>query len=153
TSSGDLPLVNAFQLQPSGPADAFLATVDPAGISPPVVTVTATDAQATEGDPSDTASVTLTRTGDLSAALTVNFTLGGTAGPGDYTGVPPGSVTFAVGQSQVTLVITAVDDNLVELTEELVLTLTSGSGYVVGPASSAKVDILDNDLPPALAVG
>ncbi|WP_044035251.1 Calx-beta domain-containing protein, partial [Microcystis aeruginosa] len=39
---------------------------------------------------------TLTRTGDLSSALTVNYTLAGTATPGvDYTGTTPNTVTFA----------------------------------------------------------
>src|SRR5439155_20563050 len=59
-----------------------------AGGSPPppqpTVSVTATDADASEQD-SDTGAFTISRDGDLSSALTVNYTLSGTARNGtDY---------------------------------------------------------------------
>ncbi len=55
-------------------------------------------AKTTDGNEAGSVSsvFTLTRTGDLSSALTVNYTLAGTATPGvDYTGITPNTVTFA----------------------------------------------------------
>ena len=51
----------------------------------PVVTVVVSDGTATEGNPSDTAAFTISRTGQTTAPLGVNYTIGGTATKGvDY---------------------------------------------------------------------
>ncbi|HZP61573.1 MAG TPA: hypothetical protein VFB27_14710, partial [Opitutaceae bacterium] len=57
----------------------------------PTVTVAATDPTATIGSTSDTALLTFTRTGSTTAALTVNYSLGGTAAKWtDYYRLPQG---------------------------------------------------------------
>ncbi|MFM6723414.1 MAG: Calx-beta domain-containing protein, partial [Dolichospermum sp.] len=57
------------------------------GTATPVVTVAATDADA--GEPANNGQYTLTRTGSLTSALTVNIAMSGTATNGtDYTAIP-----------------------------------------------------------------
>ena len=66
----------------------LLATSNPFTVGPsnsPVVTIAVTDATATEGTPADTGVFTVSRTGSTTAALTVNYTVSGTATNGtDY---------------------------------------------------------------------
>ena len=110
----------------------------------PEITITATDANASEAGP-DTGTYTFSRTGDSSAALTVNFNVTGTATSGtDYT-MLGASVTFAANQSTKTLTLTPIDDQLEEFDETAILTLATGSGYTVGSPSSATVTIADDD--------
>ncbi|PYK96234.1 MAG: hypothetical protein DME19_20385, partial [Verrucomicrobia bacterium] len=76
----------------------------------PTVVVAATDANASEQGP-DSGSFTITRAGDTSSALTVNYSLGGTAQNGiDYQQVET-SVTIGAGSGSATVTITPIDDN------------------------------------------
>jgi hypothetical protein len=89
---------------------------------------------------------TLTRTGDLSSALTVNYTLAGTATPGvDYTGTTPSSVTFAAGSSNATITLPTIDDLLSDPSETIITTITAPVGYTISGPSTATATILDND--------
>lgn len=108
-----------------------------------VVSVSATDA--TSSELGDTAEFTFTRTGDLTAELQVAFNLSGTATPStDFTLDQYSSVTFPVGQSSVTLVLTPSEDsNETEGEETVLLTLQPGTDYVVGSEASALVTITD----------
>ncbi len=114
--------------------------------TPPVlVSVSASMATADEQGPVN-GQFTLTRTGDSSVPLTVNYTIGGTATAGaDYTALP-GSVTFLAGATSTNLAVTVNDDATAELTETVTLTLTSGPGYGIGTIA-ATVSILDNETP------
>ncbi|HJQ24568.1 MAG TPA: Calx-beta domain-containing protein [Blastocatellia bacterium] len=96
---------------------------------------------------------TFTRTGVTSNALTVNFTVGGTAtfntdytqaGAASFT-TSSGTVSFASGSPTATVSLTPINDVLVEGDETAILTLTPGSGYTVGSPSVASGTILDND--------
>lgn len=88
---------------------------------------------------------TVTRSGDASLALTVNYTVGGTATSGsDYTALP-GSVTFAVGAASTNITVVPIDDGEAEFTETVILTLGSSPNYGLG-ASVATVSILDNEV-------
>src|SRR5206468_2676992 len=79
----------------------------------PTVTVTATDANASETGP-DSGTFTITRTGDTTAPLTVNYSLSGTASNGtDYQQLGT-SVTIAAGVSSATVTVTPIDDTEVE---------------------------------------
>ncbi|MBD2692390.1 Calx-beta domain-containing protein [Anabaena catenula] len=116
-----------------------------------VITIAATDASAAETATGETANpgvFTLTRTGSTTDALTVNYTTAGTASNGtDYTNLPA-TVTFAAGSATATVTVSPIDDTLVEGTETAVLNLATGTGYTLGAATSATVNIADNDLPP-----
>ena len=104
--------------------------------------------------PLDPGQFTITRvgSGDLSSALWVSFTLGGTAMyGGDYSstpgasGSPPtGSVTIAAGQTTATVSINVNNDMMPESLDTVTLTLTSGNYSIAAPAA-ATVSITDND--------
>ncbi|TRU34908.1 MAG: subtilase, partial [Microcystis aeruginosa Ma_MB_F_20061100_S20] len=114
------------------------------GVTLPVITVAATDADA--GEPANNGQYTLTRTGDLSSALTVNIAMSGTATNGtDYTTIST-PVNFAAGSAAATVNLNVIDDTLIEGTETAILTVLAGTGYTVGAAASATVNIADNDL-------
>ncbi len=113
-------------------------------ILPPSVTVVAADAVATEPG-ADTGRLVFTRTGDPALALTVNYTVSGTAQPGaDYLALGT-SLTFAAGALTTNLSIVPLDDPDLEGNESVRLTLGAGSGYVVGTPASATVTIFDED--------
>src|SRR6185369_9185556 len=75
------------------------------------VTVTATDASAAEAG-TDSGTFTISRTGSTAAALTVFYSLAGTASNSlDYQSLP-GSVTIPAGATSATVTIVPVDDAL-----------------------------------------
>ena len=110
----------------------------------PRVTVRATDGVATELG-TTTGTFTLARTGSTSAPLTVRYTISGTATEAsDYVPIKR-SATIAAGSSATSVVITAVDDALVEADETVVLTLNTSAAYVIGAARSATATIVSDD--------
>ena len=119
----------------------------------PVITVAATDADAGETTvvvASNPGTFTLTRAGDLTQAITVNYTLTGTATNGiDYSSLP-GTVNFAAGDSTATVTVTPTDDNISEGTETVILNLDTGTAYTRGTTSTARVNIADNDTRPII---
>ena len=109
------------------------------------VTVTASDASATEAGLT-TGTFTIYRSGDTSSALTVNYTVSGTATSGsDYSALGT-SVSFAAGASTATKTVTPIQDTLVEGNETVILTLASGTGYTVSSPSSATVTLTSDDV-------
>jgi Calx-beta domain len=93
------------------------------------------------------------RQGDPNAELTVNYsTTGGTATSGsDFTAITAGTLTFAAGETQKTITVKVLNDNLIESTENFFVALTSqpGSGVAIGTNGTATVDISDDDSPSA----
>ena len=123
-----------------------------------VVTVAALDAQGAETPPgTNPASFRLTRTNNLTAALDVQYTLGGTATVGaDYT-APPATISIPAGAASADVIIAPINDPLVETPETVTFTLgphpstvvpPPPEAYVLGTAISASVTILSEDLPP-----
>ena len=86
-----------------------------------VITVAATDA--TAGEPNSgqgTGTFTFTRTAPLTAALTVNYAVGGTATSGtDYTALGT-TVSFAANAATATKTLSVLNDSIAELDETLV---------------------------------
>ncbi|MCA1627369.1 MAG: hypothetical protein LC742_05345 [Acidobacteria bacterium] len=103
---------------------------------------------------------TFTRTGDTTGALTVNFSIGGTATfSTDYTQTgaatftpPTGTVTFGAGNSTATVTIDPSVDATSEPDETVILTLTAGTGYEVGSPDSATGTINNDDNAVSVAV-
>ena len=92
---------------------------------------------------------TFTRTGSTAQALTINFSIGGTAGNGaDYAGIGS-SFVIPAGQAAATLPIVVLQDNLVEPTETVVLSFTNSGTYTISPPN-ATVNIADD--PPVVVV-
>jgi hypothetical protein len=114
----------------------------------PSITLTTTDANAAEtlsGQTPNPGQFTITRTGSTNTALTINYSLSGTATNGtDYSSVT-NSIVIPVGQTSVTLPINVIDDTLVESNETVVLTLNSSTNYTLGSSTAGTVAIADND--------
>jgi len=90
---------------------------------------------------------TLTRSGNISSALTAYYTVGGTATNAiDYDRLT-GSVTFAAGSAIALVDVKVFDDSNIEGSESVVLTLNSNAAYTMGSSNSASINITDNDLP------
>jgi len=124
----------------------------------PTLTVVATDPDAAETGP-DPGVFTITRAGDSTSALTVIYSLAGTAINGsDYNSLGT-SVIIPAGAASATVTVTPIDDFLVESNETVLLTLSSNALYTVGAPNNATVTIADNDsavplgtnLPPAIS--
>ncbi|MDX1747734.1 MAG: Calx-beta domain-containing protein, partial [Halobacteriales archaeon] len=109
----------------------------------PTVTVTAPDDSAAESG--DTGIFLISRD-DPTGPLTVDFTLGGTADEVDDFTALGTSVTFADGQSDVTLTVEPVDDLVSEGDESVELSLAAGTTYQRGADSVATVFIIDDDV-------
>ena len=138
---------------PNGP-QPFALVVDlsaQVASSLPVVRASAADGTATETGPTGGAML-VARSGDTSSALTVTYTVGGTAtADSDYAALS-GTVTIPAGATDVTIAVDALDDARVEPVETVVVTITPSDAYTVGSPSSAIVSILSDDLPPDLVV-
>jgi hypothetical protein len=124
------------------PNSATVTIID--NMTLPTVTITATDDTATEQGPT-TGMFTVSRSGGTSSALTVNYTVGGTATAGsDYQSLS-GSVVISVGQSSAQVVVTPIDDGVLgEGDETVIATLSPNAAYTVGAPNSATVTIIDN---------
>jgi hypothetical protein len=94
-----------------------------------------------------TVTVTIQRTGDMTNALTVPLTFGGTAIKGtDYTTAIGSSVTIDAGEDDVTFSLPLVNDTLVEGDETIVLSIDSSANYDIGTIDELTVTITDNDI-------
>jgi Ca2+-binding RTX toxin-like protein len=89
---------------------------------------------------------TFTRTSPTANALTVNYTIGGTATNGtDYTSIGT-SVTFAANASTATVIIDPTADNTIENNETTTLTLATGN-YNIGTTAAVTGTITNDDFP------
>jgi Ca2+-binding RTX toxin-like protein len=132
-------------------AQAVILNDDPL----PTVSVTANVAQQPEGDSGVTAfNFTLTRTGDLSVASVVNWSVqNGTTTAADFAGgvLPFGQVTFAAGEAQKNITINVAGDTIREADETFRLVLETATNAVIGTAM-AQATILNDDPLPQLSV-
>lgn len=138
--SQDLPGLNG-QFQTGG-FRFLIVPRDPVALVGDEVVVTATDNQASENSLDDMA-FTFTRSGSTAAPLTVSYTIGGTATGGTDYATLPGTVSFGIGESSVTVPVSADGDIALELAETVTLTVTAGSGYSVGVFNAATGTILN----------
>jgi len=115
----------------------------------PVVRIMATDAVAREGT-TNTAMFRIRRSGPTNSALTVFYTIRGTASNGvDYVAIP-NWLTIPAGRRGARIVITPIDDRLPERIETVLLRLTQPPfdpppTYEIGRPARAGAVILDND--------
>jgi trimeric autotransporter adhesin len=116
----------------------------------PAVTVTASTATATEAG-TVAGALTFARTGDTTEALTVHYTVGGTATPGNDYNALSGIVTLEPGSATAVVPVIPIDDLAVESNESVTVSLASDPAYVIGSAG-AVVTIVSNDSPSDLVV-
>ena len=121
--------------------------------SVPAVTLAVSPASVTE-DVATNLAYTFTRTAPTTSALTVNYTVGGTATLGtDYTGISAtgttATVTFAAGSATATVTVDPTADTTAESDETVILTLVSGTGYTIGTTTpvTGTITNTNNDLP------
>jgi len=109
----------------------------------PIVRIVATDAAASE--PGNNGEFTITRSGSVSFAQVVHFTVSGNATPGlDYTALTS-PITIPIGSASASLPVTVLNDTTREGNESVTVTLSEGFDYVAGPPASATVVIADDD--------
>ena len=116
-------------------------------LSTSTVSVTASDPTAVIGT-SDTGTFTFTRTGNTSAPLTVNYSLGGSAVKwSDYRrpeGDMPTSVTIPAGASSYTMTIVAVANVTQANPPTVSLTLLPDAAYTAGLPGNATITLGSN---------
>jgi hypothetical protein len=131
-----------------GGADPTVTPIQSAAVTPSVSV--AVSPESTEEGGANLV-YTFTRTSSAASALSVDFSVGGTASfPADYsqTGAatftpPTGTVTFGAGNATASITVTPLVDSEIESSEELIFTVTSGAGYTVGSPSMATGTISD----------
>ncbi|MCA2670179.1 Calx-beta domain-containing protein, partial [Microcystis sp. M080S2] len=113
----------------------------------PTITLAVSPTSVTE-DGTNNLVYTFTRSGVTTNALTVNYTLGGTATLNtDYTRTgTTNTVTFAAGSSTATVTVDPTADTTVEPNETVALTLATGTGYTVGTPDAATGTITNDDV-------
>jgi Subtilase family/Calx-beta domain len=89
-------------------------------------------------------SFTVTRTGDLSNALSFNYRLAGTADSADYQSLN-GMANFLAGQRTTQIMVTAIDDLIAESGETVKISLAIGNGYQLAKDYQTSLAIVDND--------
>jgi hypothetical protein len=110
----------------------------------PTVTISATDSAASETN-SDKGVFTITRSGQPTTALVVDYALNGRAIHGtDYRRLD-GRATIPAGSTSTTVEIVPFDDTLDEGTQDVIIQLRTALNYVVGGTGTATVIIADND--------
>ncbi|NCR33943.1 MAG: calcium-binding protein, partial [Microcystis aeruginosa L211-101] len=88
---------------------------------------------------------TFTRSGVTTNALTVNYTVSGTATNGtDYASIPT-SVIFAANSATATVTVDPTPDTTAESNETVILTLASGTGYTIGTTTAVTGTITNDD--------
>ena len=118
--------------------------VSPAAQQVPTVSVTAPDPAAAESGP-DPARFQFNRSGPTASALTVRYTVSGTAAAGtDYTSLS-GTIVIAAGALSATLPITPRSDGRVEGNETIMVSVVATTSYAVGSPAGATVSIDDAD--------
>ena len=131
------------------------AGADFAATALPVVTIAATIPNANELAPVTPGRFTIARTGDIGQALVVSVnSAAGSATKGtdynfspDYASGSQGFSTFTVPAESASLdvTVTPLTDTAQEGPKTVILQLGTGTGYLVGPQSSATVVINDDD--------
>jgi hypothetical protein len=139
---------NNAQLGPGGDT-ATLTIVDNEGT--PSVQFNPTSINADEGD--GTATITVTLSHASAFAISVDYATGdGTASDGfDYV-ASNGTLDFAAGVTSQSFAVAIIEDDVGELNETVMLTLTNPSSTVVLgiPDDKATLTILDNDASPTV---
>ncbi|MGC4016596.1 MAG: Calx-beta domain-containing protein [Luteolibacter sp.] len=133
----------------SGSSNSVVMTLNDNDTTLPLVAVTAPDPYATEGPGStDTGKFTFTRTGATTAALNLTVAWSGAATNGtDYTTLST-TVTIPTGQSSVDVVVSPINDSLIEAPEDVVATISTNAAYLRdSSATTASVIITDDDTP------
>ena len=138
------------QLWPNGDWENLVDYTDTGdGGEKPIVSLTLDggNAEASEnGGETGKAKILINRSGTTGSALTIPFSLTGTAINGtDYT-TSSSPLTMAAGQSQIAISINPIDDSRIEGDETIVISLQSTNDFVIDSGGgTVTVTLKDND--------
>jgi regulation of enolase protein 1 (concanavalin A-like superfamily) len=125
---------------------ATSVTIDDNDTALPKVSLRLAETKTTEGSPTPSV-ITFTRTGNTAAALSVSYSLSGSAVNGTDYAMLAGSFSIPAGQASGTLSLTTTDDAVAEPVETILLTATADAAYVLEPtASVVTLSLVDNDI-------
>lgn len=112
----------------------------------PSVTISVSSANVAEdGAPNLVYTVTLNQASF--SALSINYTIGGTATNGTDYATIASPLVIPAGNTTGTITVNPTADATIEANETVILTLNAGAGYTVGVPNSATGTILNDDLP------
>ena len=136
------------QLDTRSSANVFIMNTNvPPPPPPPTLSIAATQPNASKAGPTN-GIFTVSRTGSTATALTVPYTITGSAANGvDYTSLP-GSVTLGAGAASAQIVVTPIPDTIVQPTLTVTLAISAPAGALLGAPSSATVSIANTNIPP-----
>ncbi len=137
----------------NGQTNSNLSTTPFVGVSDPDVSVTVSPSAVLEDGVTNMV-YTFTLSTTATSNVTVNFTVGGTATfSTDYTqtgattfGTSTGTIVIANGTSSSSIAINPSTDAGLETNETVVLTVNSGTGYIIGSPISAAGTITNDDI-------
>ena len=130
-------------------------TIQNDDIAPATFSIAATSANKNEGNSGTTAfTFTVTRGGNTSTAVTVDYTVSGNGGnaasAGDFNGgFGSGTVSFSAGQTSKTITVLVNGDTTVENDEGFKVVLSNASGNSTITTSTANGTIQNDDVAPA----
>jgi hypothetical protein len=111
----------------------------------PTVTMSATDASASEVPTTDIGRVRINRTGATTTDLSVFYAISGTATNGtDYERLR-GRAIIRAGKTAANVQVRPIDDTIPESDETVMLTLSPNPSYTIGSPNSATVTIHSNE--------
>jgi len=128
---------------------------------PPVRAVVSVSALNNASESPTSGAFQFARSANLDVALTVNYTVGGTATSGTDYAALSGSVAIPAGVETVTVQVSPVDDTVLEAAETVTLTIQPSTCpglyppsecYLVGASGSASLTIADNEIAPVVSV-
>jgi len=114
----------------------------------PSVQFASTDQSVLENSP--TAQIEMTLSEPSSSAITVPYTVHGTATSSEDYQPLNGSIEFGAGEISQTLQVSLLDDVLVEGNESLIILLGTPTNAVLGNSTEHVMTIQDDELPPTL---
>lgn len=114
--------------------------------SDPVVSFAVGTSTISEGDEGDTTqkSIRLVLSKPAVGGELVTYTTGGSASGADFF-ITPGTVQWAAGQTEATLLFSAVGDDVINPDETVEITLASPTGLTIGSLATHVVTIEDDD--------
>jgi hypothetical protein len=134
-------------ITPDGAYTLGGATAQVVIIDDDITTVTIFPTRDGVAEPSATGRFTVKRDGGLTPNLVIYYAVGGTATGGlDYTPLS-GSVIIPSGATSADIILTPLNDSLLEGDESVVLTLSTNAAYNVGTPGAATLFIHDRQEP------
>ena len=138
-----------FVLGPANSDTVFIANTNVPSLLSPELIIVASRPNASKAGPTN-GSFLVARSGPATAAITVPYTITGTASNGvDYVALP-GSVTLGAGVASTNIVVAPIPNALVQPTLTLSLNLIAPAGAALGSPSGATVLISNTNVPPPL---